>query len=298
MPALTEHRLRLGDRDVILLEGPAGWGECSPLRGYPCDPEMAWRSAIEAALDGPPAPVRNEVAVNALVTDASFDPAALNGFSAAKVKMRTPTDVDLVARVRDVVGPTVALRADANGAWDVDTAVTVAERLARLGVELLEQPVASVEDLAAVRRRSPVAIAADECVRTLEDARRLRALDAADVVVLKVQPLGGVRAALEIAEACGVPVIPTSMMETSVGLGAGLALACALPELPFACGLATASLLPADVTGEPLVPHGGRLVLRVVVPDADLLARYAVSSPSSHVVSSAASSSGRSRFTE
>lgn len=285
MPALTEHRLRipdrrLGDRDVTLFAGPAGWGESSPLPGYPCDPAQARRAAMEAAVDGFPTPVRSDVPVNALVQDASFDPTDLVGFGTVKVKMRDPADVALVARVRDVVGPTIALRADANGAWDVDTAVGVAVRLSALDVELLEQPVATLDDLAAVRRRSPIPIAADECVRTVADAQRLHSLDAADVLVLKVQPLGGVRSALEIAEAARVPAIPTSMMDTSVGLAAGLALACALPDLPFACGLATASLLAHDVTHDPLVPHDGRLVLRAIVPDPEILARYSVASPS------------------
>ena len=285
MPALIEHRLRLGGRDVTLIEGPAGWGECSPLPGYPCDPAAARRAAVEVAVDGFPPPRRGDVAVNALVSDTAFDPGALVGFDTVKVKMRVPTDVDLVARVRDVVGPRVALRVDANAAWDVETAVAVAGRLALLDVELLEQPVASLEELAEVRRRGSVPIAADESVRSIDDARRLARLGAADVVVLKVQPLGGVRAALVIAEESGVPAIATSMMETSVGLAAGLALACALPEVPFACGLATASLHPADVTSEPLVPRGGRLSTRLVVPDPELLARYSVA-PSSQVVSS------------
>ena len=285
MPALIEHRLRLGGREVTLLEGPAGWGECSPLPGYPCDPAAARRAAVEAAVDGFPPGRRGDVAVNALVSDTAFDPSALVGFDTVKVKMRVPTDVELVARVRDAVGPRVALRVDANAAWDVDTAVAIAGRLALLDVELLEQPVASLEELAEVRRRGSVPIAADESVRSIDDARRLARLGAADVVVLKVQPLGGVRAALVIAEESGVPAIATSMMETSVGLAAGLALACALPEVPFACGLATASLLPADVTREPLVPRGGRLSTRPVVPDPELLARYSVA-PSSQVVSS------------
>ena len=293
MPALTEYRLRLpgagagaGEREVTLFEGPAGWGECSPLVGYPCDPERAREAAIEAALDGFPAPRRDDVPVNALVTDASFDPAALVAYPAVKVKLRIPADVELVARVRDVVGRGVAIRADANGAWDVETAVTVAEQLGGLDVELLEQPVATLDDLALVRRRSPVPVAADECVRGLDDARRLRDLEAADVLVLKVQPLGGVRRALEVADAAGVPAIPTSMMDTSIGLAAGLALACALPELPYACGLATAALLAADVTADRLVPVGGRLTTRPIVPDPALLARYSVASPSSQDVSS------------
>lgn len=295
MGVLTEHPLLIGGRSVLLLDGPAGWGEVSSWPGYPCDPNAARRAAEEAARDGWPSSRRDDVAVNALVERPGFDPDALAGFPAVKVKVRTPADVDLVAAVRDAVGPGVELRIDANGAWDVDTAVDLIPRFARLGVELVEQPVASLEDLALVRRRAGVAIAADECVRSVDDATRLRALGAADAVVLKVQPLGGVRAALAVAEAAGVPAIPTSMMETSVGLAAGLALAAALPELPFACGLATASLLPEDVTSDPLVPHAGALRVRRVVPDADLLRRYSVGSSPSQSASSAATSSGRSR---
>ena len=142
-------------------------------------------------------------------------------------------------------------------------------RVARVGdhLELVEQPVASLEDLARVRRAVAVPIAADECVRTVDDARRLRRLDAADAVVVKQQPLGGVRAALAIVEESGVPGIVTSMMESSVGIAAGLALAAALPELPYACGLATAGMHETDVTSDPLVPIDGVLAVREVVPD-------------------------------
>ena len=223
----------VGGRAVTLLEGPAGWGEISLLPGYPCDPASARLAAEEAAVQGWPPARRDSVACNALVTGPDIDTAALAGFGTVKVKMRTPGDVALVAAVRNAVGPRVALRVDANGAWDVETAVAVIGLLRDLDIELVEQPCPTLEDLARVRARVDVPIAADECVRSLDDARRLASLGAADAVVLKVQPLGGVRRALEIAEASGVPAIPTSMMETSVGLAAGLALAAALPELPL-----------------------------------------------------------------
>jgi o-succinylbenzoate synthase len=275
---VKEHRLRIGDRDVMLLEGPAGWGECSPLPGYPCDPVLARRAATEAAVDGWPDALRDSVPVNALVTGPGFDRSSLAEFPAVKVKVRGPEDLDLVAAVRDAVGPTVRLRVDANGAWDLETAVTLIAKLARYDLEYVEQPVADLDDLARVRRRVSVAVAADECVRSIDDAKRLRALDAADALVVKIQPLGGVRAALAVADAAGVPAVPTSMMETSVGIAAGLALAAALPELPYACGLATASLIVGDVTRVPLVPENGRMHVRRVAPDAELLERYAVSS--------------------
>jgi O-succinylbenzoate synthase len=271
---VVEHRLQIGDRRVTLLEGPAGWGEYSPLPGYPCDPARAWHAAHEAAVTGWPPPRRDDIAVNALVERPGFDPATLAAYPAVKVKVGFDGDVDLVAAVRDAIGPKVALRVDANGAWDVDTATSQLARLARYDLELAEQPVATLDDLARLRRRTDVPVAADECVRTPRDACRLRELHAADALVLKVQPCGGVRAALALADLAGVPAIPTSMHETSVGVAAGVALAAALPNLPYACGLATVTSLDADVTNDPLVPTGGVLRRRVVTPDPSLLARY------------------------
>ena len=193
---MREHRLRIGDRDVILVAGPAGWGEASPLPGYACGDGASRRAAEESARDGWPAAVRDTVPVNALVDNGPVDPGALAGFPAVKVKVgrRDPRDdLDLVAAVRDSVGPSVALRVDANGMWDVDTAEAMIRRLAPYELELVEQPVAGLDDLARLRRRVDVPLAADECVRSVGDARCLATLHAADVVVLKVQPLGGVR---------------------------------------------------------------------------------------------------------
>lgn len=283
--SVTEHRLRLGRRDVVLLEGAAGWGEASPLPDYPCEPEAARMAAVEAATRPFPERVRDRVQVNALVATADFDPGSLAGFEAVKVKMRSPDDVDLVAKVRDAVGPRVGLRVDANGVWDTDTAIAVGHSLAGLGVELFEQPVPTLDDLAVVRRACSIPIAADESIRGVADARRARRIHAADAVVLKVQPLGGVRAALAVAEAAGMPALPTSMMETSVGLLAGLALACALPELPWGAGLATLPPGGIDVTARPLVAADGALAWRPVVPDRALLERYAVAPSSIQAVS-------------
>lgn len=275
---MREHRLRIGDRRVTLLAGPAGWGESSPLPGYACGPVASRRAAEEAACDGWPPPVRDAVPVNALVADGSVDPVTLAGFPAVKVKVGRPDpddDVALVAAVRDAVGPGVALRVDANGAWDLETAETMIRRLAASDLELVEQPVATLDEMARLRRRVGVPVAADESVRSVGDARCLAALGAADAVVLKVQPLGGVRAALRVADAAGVPAIVTSMLETSIGIAAGLALAATLPELPYACGLA-ARMPGGDVVAEPLAPVDGQLRVRRVVPDPELLARYEV----------------------
>jgi o-succinylbenzoate synthase len=277
---MRAHRLRIGDRDVTLVAGPAGWGEASPLPGYACGDGASRRAAEESARDDWPAAVRGTVPVNALVDSSPVVPDALAGFPAVKVKvgrMDPSDDVDLVAAVRDAVGPAVALRIDANGAWDFDTAATMIRRLAPYGLELVEQPVAALDELARLRRRVDVPVAADECVRSVGDARCLAALHAADVVVLKVQPLGGVWAALRVAEAAGVPALVTSMRETSIGIAAGLALAAALPEVRYACGL-TARMPGGDVVREPLVPFDGHMRVRRVEPDPALLRRYEVTS--------------------
>ncbi|HXQ59274.1 MAG TPA: enolase C-terminal domain-like protein [Acidimicrobiales bacterium] len=268
-------------RDATIIDGPAGFGEASPLPGFDCDPARARRSAEEAADEGWPAPRRHQVPVNAVI--AALDPvtaaaearaATGQGIVCLKVKVGAGDDLGRVSEIRNAVGPAVKIRVDANGAWDLDTACRRLRALARYDLELAEQPVASLEEMARLRRLVDVPLAADEAVRGMADARRLVRLGAADVVVVKVQPLGGVRAALAVVETAGLPAIVTSMLETSVGLAAGLALAAALPELPFACGLATATLLAADVTTEPLVPRHGMLDVRPVVPDVTLLERY------------------------
>ena len=169
--------------------------------------------------------------------------------------------------MRDALGPGGRIRVDANGAWSVSEAVAAVRRLERAagGLEYVEQPCASVEELAVVRRAVDVPIAADESIRRAADPYRVRDLEAADIAVLKVQPLGGVRACLRIAEDIGLPVVVSSALETSVGIAAGVALAAALPELPYACGLATVRLLEDDVATEPLLPVDGVLPVRATV---------------------------------
>jgi o-succinylbenzoate synthase len=270
-------------RSGVLLHGPAGWGEFSPFPEYGPEYASRWlRAAREAACVPFPAPVRDRVPVNTTVpaVDAAtaYDLVARSGCATAKVKVAEPgqdltADVDRVAAVRAALGPGGAVRVDANGAWDVETAVLAIGRLdvAAGGLEYVEQPCATLGELAEVRRRVEVRLAADESVRTADDPRRVAGLEAADVVVVKVQPLGGVHRALEVVEAAGLPAVVSSALETSVGLAAGVALAAALPELPFACGLGTATLLAADVTDQPLAPDAGHLEVRPVTPAPALL---------------------------
>ncbi|MGY1855238.1 o-succinylbenzoate synthase [Modestobacter sp. SYSU DS0290] len=268
----------LDARDGVLVRGPAGWGEFSPFWDYDvAESRRWWASAHEAAVLGWPDPVRGTVPVNVTVPavgpERAHEIVRASGCRTAKVKVaeRGQTIADDLARVeavRDALGPAGAIRVDANAAWDVDTAadrLTVLDR--RVGLEYAEQPVPTVEELAALRRRVDVRIAADEVVRRALDPRRVPLAEAADVVVLKVQPLGGVRAALEVAEAHGLPCVVSSALESSVGIAAGVALAAALPELPFACGLATVALFTADVASEPLLPVDGALPVTRPVPD-------------------------------
>ena len=170
--------------------------------------------------------------------------------------------------MRDALGTCGRVRVDANGGWDVDAAVAAVRALDRFGLEYVEQPCRTVEELAAVRRRVDVPVAADESIRRAEDPLRVARLEAADIAVLKVQPLGGVVACLRIAEQIGLPVVVSSALETSVGLAAGLALAGALPELPYACGLATLQLLDGDVTTSPLEVVDGEMSVSRPEPDA------------------------------
>ncbi len=163
---------------------------------------------------------------------------------------------------------------DANGGWDTDTAARMLGELSRFGLEYAEQPCATLDELAALRRRVDVPVCADESIRKAEDPLAVRAAGAADIVMLKAQPLGGVRSALRVAEACGLPAVVSSAVESSVGLAAGVALAAALPALPYACGLATMSLLAGDVTADPLAEQGGTLPVRRPPVDAGRLAEW------------------------
>jgi len=268
---LTTRFRRITVREGMLVEGPAGWGEFCPFTEYDdaeCVPWLA--AAVEAAREGWPPPVRDRVPVNAIVPavppEDAYALVRASGCGTAKVKVADApgalaADVERVAAVRDALGPGGAVRVDANAAWEVDEAVTAIRALDRAagGLEYVEQPCPTVAELAAVRRRVDVRIAADESIRRAEDPLRVAVAEAADVAVLKCAPLGGVRRALAVAEACGLPCVVSSALQTSVGLAAEIALAGALPELPFACGLGTGALFTADVVDQPLVPQDGWL---------------------------------------
>jgi O-succinylbenzoate synthase len=269
-------------REGLLVRGPRGWAEWSPFAEYTAPEIDAWWAAtVEAATLGFPAPVRDRVPVNATVPAVGAERAhaivAASGCRTAKVKVAEPgqsfaDDLERVEAVRDALGPSGRVRVDVNGHWDVDTAERRLRRLARFGLEYAEQPCATVGELAELRLRLAragvdVPIAADESIRRSGDPERVVAEEAADIAVLKVQPLGGVRRCLELAERLGLPVVVSSALESSVGLAAGVALAAALPELPYACGLNTATMFTTDVVDDPLVAVDGEIAVRPVTVD-------------------------------
>ena len=278
-------------REVALVAGPVGWGEFGPFLEYAPPEASRWLSAaVETAWEPWPDAVRGIVPVNATVPAVPAGSvgevlARFPGCTTAKVKVAErgqalADDVDRVAAVRDVLGREGRVRVDANGAWSVDAAREALAALAPYDLEYAEQPCASVEELrdlriTLARNGIDVPIAADESIRKAEDPLRVRDLRAADVVVVKVAPLGGVRAALGVVEESGLPAVVSSALDTSVGISSGVALAAALPGLDYACGLGTVALLEGDVTREPLVPdHGSLAPGRVAVDDA-LLDRWA-----------------------
>ncbi|UGT40651.1 o-succinylbenzoate synthase [Nocardia yamanashiensis] len=275
-------------REGMLIPGPAGWGEFCAFPEYDDREAAAWlATAVEQATVGWPATVRDRVPVNCIVPAVGPERAreivAGSGCRTAKVKVADHPDslgedLERVAAVREALGPDGAVRVDANAVWDVDTAVERIKLIDRAagGLEYVEQPCRTVEELAAVRRRVDVRIAADESIRRAEDPMRVAVAGAADVAVLKCTPLGGVRRALAVAEAAGLPCIVSSALETSVGLAAQVRLAATLPELEFACGLDTLSLFTGDLAAEPLRPVNGFLSVpdRAPAPDPELLERY------------------------
>ncbi|MER7558367.1 o-succinylbenzoate synthase [Nocardioides sp. NPDC126508] len=288
LPMTTRFR-GITERQGVVFEDSGGWGEWSPFLDYDIPEIEPWlRCAEEAAAGDWPTPVRDTVPVNATVPavgpERAHEIVTRSGCSTAKVKVADPgqslaDDIARVEAVRDALGPAGHIRVDVNGLWTVDEAVVGIAALDRAagGLEYVEQPCPTVEELADVRRKVDVPIAADESIRRAADPYRVRDLEAADVAVLKVQPLGGVRACLRIAEDIGLPCVVSSALETSVGMAAGIALAAALPELPYACGLGTVSMFTDDIAATPLLPDGGVLPVLPASPvPARLLAEPAL----------------------
>lgn len=275
---------RVDHREAVLVKGPQGWGEFSPFPEYPPGVTTRWlAAALELACGELPDPGREAIPVN--VTVPAIDAGAAvalvkeSGAATAKVKVGDPgdseeADIERVEAVREVLGPDGNLRVDVNASWDLETAVARIDGLNRFDLQYVEQPVATLEDMKALRARVAVPIAADELVR--QSPYPLEVIDqgAADVLILKVQPMGGVSRVLDLANRSPIPVVISSALETSVGMYGGLLAASLLPELPFACGLGTVALIEGDPTLQPLVPLDGMLEVRRPEPDPELLERW------------------------
>lgn len=292
-------------REVMVFHGPAGWAEFGPFPEYEPPEAAQWLAgAIEAAFTGLGTPVRTSVPVNATVPAVAADqvPRVLAQYGeaetipAVKIKVAEPgqsTDDD-VARVRAVQNllPHAQLRVDANGAWSLEEAVRALGRIVDAVGELeyAEQPVAGVEPLVRLRESLqragvPVRIAADEAVRKVDDPLRVARLGAADLIVVKAPPLGGVQRALEVVAQAGLDAVVSSALDTSVGMTAGVALAARLPQLPYACGLGTTAMFESELVERPLAPTAGQIhvpvqtvgqstVIRAPQPDEQLLQRH------------------------
>ena len=270
-------------REAMILRGPTGDAEFAPFLEYDAAESARWlAAAIEAGWGSWPAPVRTSIPVNATVPAVNASEvegilARYDGCTTAKVKVAErgqslDDDVARVAEVRSLLGPTGKIRVDANGGWSLDDAVWALTALSGFELEYAEQPCATVEELASLRialvnNGVDLRVAADESIRKATDPLLVARLGAADIAVVKVAPLGGVQAALDIALEAGLPTVVSSALDTSVGIAAGVALAAALPSLEFACGLGTVELLSTDVTSSPLVPQSGAIDVRRPVAD-------------------------------
>jgi O-succinylbenzoate synthase len=270
-------------REVALIDGPAGWGEFGAFPEYGPAEASAWlASAIEAAYEPAPEVRRDRIPINATVPAVTVDQvpevlARFPGARTAKVKVAEPgqTLADDVARVNAVRGLVPTVRVDANGGWSVAEAIEAANALTADGpLEYVEQPCATVPELAELRRHIEVPIAADESIRKADDPLHVVRSGAADVAVLKVAPLGGVAKLLEIAARVDIPIVVSSALDSAVGIGRGLLAAAALPDLRHACGLGTGGLFVDDVV-EPVTPVDGYLPVTPVVPDAPRLVALA-----------------------
>jgi O-succinylbenzoate synthase len=288
LPLVTRFR-GIELREAMLLRGPQGWTEFSPFTEYDDAEAASWLlGAIDFGWAPTPPAVRDRIPVNATLPAVAADAvegvlARYAGTRTVKVKVAEPgqmlaDDVARVKAVRAFLGPEGRIRLDANGGWNVDEAEHAAHALAGFDLEYLEQPCATVEELVELRGRLhdwQLPIAADESVRKAEDPLAVARAGAADLLVIKAQPLGGIHRALELIAEAGLPVVVSSALETSVGISMGAALAAAIPELDFDCGLATVGLFETDVATTPLIAADGSIPVMRVELDEEALTHVA-----------------------
>jgi O-succinylbenzoate synthase len=281
IPMRTKFR-GLTTREVLLFEGPNGWAEWSPFTEYEDEEASIWlKAAIEWAFGDIPKTDVKSIKVNATlpaVNDVRAALAPFGKFEVVKIKVAEPgqtlqDDLDRIHQVREHY-PDTRIRLDANGNWEIETALKIAKTIYQENVplEYLEQPVRTIAEMAELKLKLQefnIKIAADESVRKVSDPLAVAQANAADILVLKVAPLGGINNALHIAKEAGLPVVVSSALETSVGISMGAHLA-ALLNSEYASGLATAALLTQDVTDTPLIPVDGEITVGRVNPNEHL----------------------------
>lgn len=281
----------VNSRQSALICGPYGWGEFAPFLEYGPQESAAWLAcALEAAWLPTPEPVRTRIPLNATLpaVPAERVPEVLAKYEGEiqelKIKVAEKgqslaDDIARVAAAREAL-PNARLKVDANMGYTFAGALDALRKLCEYGIIYAEQPVASIEDMAALRfaiakEGLPARIAADESIRKAEDPLKVARANAADLMVIKAAPLGGVRRALALVEQAQLPAVVSSALESSVGIGVGASLAASLPTLKYGCGLGTVSLMAEDVTDEPLIARDGFMDLRAITPSPQRLERLA-----------------------
>lgn len=263
-------------REIALFEGPAGWSEFSPFLEYDNKQSATWmKAALEAATKPAPTPLRNEVMVNATLPNikpgevekvlSNFD-----GCTTIKIKINDFTiDRELLIESLKHV-PNARFRLDINGGWTLDEAIVNLKNyegeFAGL-IDYVEQPCIDIADLKVLKNETGIKIAVDESIRKFLGSDLTKLKDVADIAVIKWAPSGGINAALDLVKQISLPVVVSSALDSSVGISHGLALACAIPNLYGACGLATVALLEGDVTSDSLLASKGVIANHKVTPD-------------------------------
>ena len=272
LPMKTNFR-GINHREVALFEGPQGWAEFSPFLEYSDEESSRWLAcAIEAATQATPTLYRSSVGVNATMPALNRESEiadVLSGFpgcTTVKIKVGTneKEDLERIATVRKL-SPQSKIRIDVNGLWSVDQAAKFLESCGE--IEYVEQPCATVAELRELKSRVDVKIVGDEILRKSKNPFELDLDGAIDILMLKVQPLGGIRNAHALAAHHKLPVVVSSALESAVGINYGLTLAASFEEMSYDCGLGTGSLLAKNVAEIPIVD--GKMQIQRFEPNFD-----------------------------
>ena len=277
LPTRTNFR-SITKREIALFKGPNGWGEFSPFLEYEKEESAYWlASGIEAAFGELPKPLRSEIQINATLpaVDSKLDIEKILSWYPGTTVVKIKIGEDLTADINRIentlaVNPNLKIRLDVNGSWSVKQAETAVDQIiSRIGIEKLEyieQPVSTLEELRQLQL--PVPVVGDEVIRKAKDPFDIDLNGAIDILMLKVAPLGGINRALSIAAHHKLPVVVSSALESAVGISHGIKLAASVPQLNFACGLATGKLLANDVAELPI--NDGRMKVETVIPSGML----------------------------